>query len=193
MNSSKTTDGITIDIDSVYDATGSVYLHDIQIDMQPGEMIGVLGNSKSGKSLLLKTLSHANRLDKLYSIQSIHPNNIGSSYCPVDDILIGELTVRETLRYSARLNPVNESSEECEKRIQSLIEVFGLSGVADQVIGTLLKRSLSGGQKRRVAVLVELVKQKNLLLLDEPTRYVQPHITEYRHNYYCTNISDDVI
>lgn len=160
-----------IHIDSVFDKNNNAYLSDISLHIPAGSMIALLGGSNSGKSLLLKTLNHNNRLDKLYSSKTVQPSNIITGYCPTEDILIGELTVRETLRYSSQLRNPHESVADRESRIQSLIDAFELSHVADQVIGTLLKRSLSGGQKRRVSVLVELVANPQMLLLDEPTRY----------------------
>ncbi len=84
------------------------------------------------------------------------------------DNLIGELTVRETFRISAQLR-LNISADEIEQQVSSLIAGLGLSHVADNVIGTVLKRGLSGGEKRRVSVGNELAARPTVICLDEPT------------------------
>jgi ABC-type multidrug transport system ATPase subunit len=84
------------------------------------------------------------------------------------DELIGELTVRETFRISARLR-LSASDADIERDVEALIAGLGLSHVADNVIGTLLKRGLSGGEKRRVSVGVELAARPTVICLDEPT------------------------
>lgn len=131
-------------------------------------MVAIIGGAGAGKSLPLRSLS--NYIPTSLNVQKdVLPVHIRTGFVPTEDILIGELTVRETLRYSAQLRCPNEPSAEREARLQQLIDDFGLGKVADNQIGTVLKRGISGGQKRRVSVLVECAAQPDLLLLDEPT------------------------
>ena len=96
------------------------------------------------------------------------------------DELIGELTVRETFRISARLR-LSASDADIERDVEALIAGLGLSHVADNVIGTLLKRGLSGGEKRRVSVGVELAARPTVICLDEPTsENAHTHISRQR-------------
>jgi energy-coupling factor transporter ATP-binding protein EcfA2 len=83
--------------------------------------------------------------------------------------LVGDLTVRETLRLSHRLRVKSESSEERERHIDSVLSELGLTRVADSRIGDEKNRGLSGGERKRVSIGVELITSPSLLFLDEPT------------------------
>jgi len=106
------------------------------------------------------------------------------------DELIGELTVRETFRISARLR-LSASDADIERDVEALIAGLGLSHVADNVIGTLLKRGLSGGEKRRVSVGVELAARPTVICLDEPTSdsaHAQPAPAQRSHHSWSINL-----
>lgn len=95
-----------------------------------------------------------------------------------DDNLIGTLTVRETIAYSARLRlPDKMPWEEKRALIESTIIEMGLQDCADTVIGNWHLRGISGGEKRRVSIAIEILMRPRLLFLDEPTsgldRYVE--------------------
>lgn len=92
-----------------------------------------------------------------------------SAYVEQEDALIGSLTVGETLDFAARLSTPSASKAERLTRIDRLLADFGLSGVRDNLIGTAMKKGVSGGQKRRVSVAAQLVTGPRLLFLDEPT------------------------
>lgn len=93
-----------------------------------------------------------------------------SSYVDQEDTLIGTLTVRETLMYSALLRlPRNVPLAIKQKRVDDTINELGLTHVADSYIGVPGQRSLSGGEKRRVSIGKELVTSPSILFLDEPT------------------------
>lgn len=87
-----------------------------------------------------------------------------------DDTLIGTLTVREMISYSARLRLSNKMSRE-EKRslVEGTITEMGLQDCADTVIGNWHLRGVSGGEKRRVSIALEILMRPRLLFLDEPT------------------------
>lgn len=93
-----------------------------------------------------------------------------SAYVEQEDALVGSLTVRETLNFAARLSlPSSVSKLERIQRIESLLTAFGLTGQANNLIGTPIRKGISGGQKRRVSVASQLITSPKLLFLDEPT------------------------
>lgn len=83
--------------------------------------------------------------------------------------MIGSLTVGETLDFAAPLSTPSASKSERLTRIDRLLADFGLFNVRDNLIGTSMKKGVSGGQKRRVSVAAQLVTGPRLLFLDEPT------------------------
>ena len=90
-----------------------------------------------------------------------------------DDLLLSNLTVKETVRFAARLKtPKHVSDDEVEMLVDSTLSKLGLSHVKDSLIGVpggSKSRGISGGERKRVAVAVELVARPSILLLDEPT------------------------
>lgn len=97
-----------------------------------------------------------------------------------DDNLIGTLTVRETISYSARLRLPNKMGRS-EKRalVERTIIEMGLQDCADTVIGNWHLRGISGGEKRRVSIAVEILMRPRLLFLDEPTSGLDRYIISY--------------
>jgi ABC-type multidrug transport system ATPase subunit len=92
------------------------------------------------------------------------------AYVTQSDDLIGTLTVRETVSYSAHLRLSNETSPAEKKAIvESTIVEMGLQDCADTPIGNWHIRGLSGGEKRRVSIAVEILTRPRMLFLDEPT------------------------
>lgn len=135
----------------------------------------VFGASASGKSLLLQALSA--RVQNLSIIGSVFlngkpidptSNKNSVSYVSQETMLIGDLTAKEMVANSASFK--TKMPMKCvEESVDNVLKEFGLDHVADTYIGTIFRAGLSGGQKRRVDVAVELVSAPSLLLLDEPT------------------------
>lgn len=98
-------------------------------------------------------------------------NNNDFAYVPQEDILIGDLTAREMLTNNAVLKLPNNKAD-IDSIVEKLLKEFDLIHVADNKIGTIFKRGLSGGQKKRVDVGIEFVAPPLVLFLDEPTRSV---------------------
>lgn len=88
------------------------------------------------------------------------------AYVPQDDSLIGELTAREVTKFTATMK-LHEPSLTLDAKVDNLLASLGLSRVADGIIGTLIFRGLSGGQKKRAEIANELIASPNILLLDE--------------------------
>lgn len=93
-----------------------------------------------------------------------------SAYVEQEDALIGSLTVRETLAFAARLSlPSSIDGIVREQRIEYILKAFGLGDQADDLIGTPVRKGISGGQKRRLSVASQLITGPRILFLDEPT------------------------
>lgn len=136
------------------------------------------GPSGSGKSTLLNTL--ACRLDVNTIVQGEMRLNGApydnaelkriAGYVMQDDLLNGYLTVRETLMYTAKLRLDRSfTNKECQERVEDVMADLGLSHVHDVIVGTPLKKGISGGERKRVCVGMQLLNRPQLLFLDEPT------------------------
>ncbi|XP_006366225.1 ABC transporter G family member 11-like [Solanum tuberosum] len=144
--------------------------------VQPGEVLAIMGPSGCGKSTLLDTL--AGRLDSnTRQTGEILINGrrqslaFGTSaYVTQDDTLMTTLTVKEAIYYSAQLQlPDSMSRSEKRERAEQTIREMGLQDAMNTRIGGWSVKGLSGGQKRRVSICIEILKRPKLLFLDEPT------------------------
>ncbi|KAH7074680.1 ATP-binding cassette transporter-like protein [Paraphoma chrysanthemicola] len=147
--------------------------------IEAGELLALMGPSGSGKTTLLNVLAHRAAVPKATVKQELDINGAAtdlasfrklSSYVEQEDALVGSLTVRETLYFAAQLAlPSSISKSERKTRIASLLSAFGLTNQADTLIGTPIRKGVSGGQKRRVSVASQLITSPKILFLDEPT------------------------
>lgn len=147
--------------------------------IQAGEVLALMGPSGSGKTTLLNILAHRAAMPKASIHQTLCINGAQtsiagfrklSSYVEQEDALVGSLTVRETLYFAAQLAlPSSISKSERKARIEGLLSAFGLRDQADTLIGTPIRKGVSGGQKRRVSVASQLITSPKILFLDEPT------------------------
>lgn len=150
-------------------------LDGVDLEVRTGEFIGILGGSGQGKSTLLNALCGINPATKgtvtiedvpVHSLIRDRPGSIG--YVPQDDIVHPELTVRQAFRFSARLRlrlPENERKE----LIDRTIEVLGLTPHVSKKVS-----QLSGGQRKRVSIGIELLSKPDVLFLDEPSSGLDP-------------------
>jgi len=157
-------------------AARKAILENVNISCYPQEFIGLVGPSGAGKTTLMKTMSGLlppqGRVliegEDLYHNYDSFRSQIG--YVPQDDILHKELTVEQALRYSARLRlPEDVGAGEIEARVNKVLEQVELSGQRGQPI-----QSLSGGQRKRASIAVELLADPPLFFLDEPTSGLDP-------------------
>jgi ABC-type multidrug transport system ATPase subunit len=138
-----------------------------------------MGPSGSGKSTLLNVLAHRPFAPKFSVEGQICINRAEAStaafrragcFVEQEDSLIGSLTARETLDFAAKLGlPSSVSRAERRRRVDGLLASFGLLRSADTIIGTAIRKGLSGGEKRRVSVASQLITCPKILFLDEPT------------------------
>ncbi|KAF7233474.1 hypothetical protein EG68_08766 [Paragonimus skrjabini miyazakii] len=135
-----------------------------------------MGPTGSGKSSLLDVL--AGRKDPRFLSGQVlvdglpQPKNFKciSGYVVQDDIVMGTLTVRENLNFSAALRMTDQcSKQERRRKVNEIIDELGLTGVADSKIGTDLIRGVSGGERKRTNIGMELITDPPVLFLDEPT------------------------
>jgi ABC transport system ATP-binding/permease protein len=149
-------------------------LNQVTLAIEPGQFVALVGGSGTGKSTLMRTLlgidpTTQGRVyingDDLRTTFNIYRTQIG--YVPQDDIIHGQLTVREVLTYAAQLRLPPDT--EVERVVnQTLIEIE--MGDRDRV----LVNQLSGGQRKRVSIGVELLADPKLFFLDEPTSGLDP-------------------
>uniref|UniRef100_A0A673C1Y3 ATP-binding cassette sub-family G member 2-like n=1 Tax=Sphaeramia orbicularis TaxID=375764 RepID=A0A673C1Y3_9TELE len=143
--------------------------------MKPG-LNGIMGATGSGKSSFLDVLAARKDPSGLTGEVLIdgapQPPNFKclSGYVVQDDVVMGTLTVRENFRFSAALRlPSSICQEEKEQKVNKLIQELGLSRVADSRVGTQLIRGISGGERKRTNIGMELIIDPPVLFLDEPT------------------------
>ncbi|XP_037686157.1 broad substrate specificity ATP-binding cassette transporter ABCG2-like [Choloepus didactylus] len=150
-------------------------LKDINGVMKPG-LNAILGPTGGGKSSLLDVLAarkdpHGLSGDVLIN-GAPRPANFkcNSGYVVQDDVVMGTLTVRENLQFSAALRlPTTMMNHEKNERINKLIQELGLDKVADSKVGTQFIRGVSGGERKRTSIGMELITDPSILFLDEPT------------------------
>ncbi|WP_097262231.1 ABC transporter ATP-binding protein/permease [Streptomyces sp. TLI_55] len=156
---------------------GKQILKDVSFGVPEKSLIAVIGPSGSGKSTLLKALTGyrpANQGDVLYDNRNLYKQfaelrqRIG--LVPQDDILHKELTVKKALKYAAKLRfPADTTGAEREARINEVLRELKLDIHKEKKV-----TSLSGGQRKRVSVALELLTKPSLIFLDEPTSGLDP-------------------
>ncbi|WP_425835513.1 FHA domain-containing protein [Streptomyces fractus] len=156
---------------------GKQILKDVSFGVPEKSLIAVIGPSGSGKSTLLKALTGyrpANEGDVLYDNRNLYKQfaelrqRIG--LVPQDDILHKELTVKKALKYAAKLRfPADTSVQERQQRIDEVLRELKLDIHKEKKV-----TSLSGGQRKRVSVALELLTKPSLIFLDEPTSGLDP-------------------
>ena len=141
---------------------------------ESGELLGIMGSSGTGKSTLMNILTGSIKPQKGavyingYSIDQIRFQNL-IGYVPQDDLLFEELSVYRNLYFSAKLCFKTYSDAEVEERVNRMLQELDLSDVRDMKVGSPLKKYISGGQRKRLNIALELIREPSILLLDEPT------------------------
>ncbi|MFM8413723.1 MAG: ATP-binding cassette domain-containing protein [Planctomycetota bacterium] len=164
-------------VEVAVEASGKRLLEGVSLVIQPGELVAIMGPSGAGKSTLLSVLNGqvapaAGRIVigglDLHDHFELFRGRIG--YVPQDDILHADLTVWQALWYAARLRlPRDMADEEIARRIRQVLGQLGLEGTEDTRVGDQRKRGISGGQRKRVNLAMELLTDPPILVLDEPT------------------------
>lgn len=155
---------------------GKLGLRDVNMSEESGKLIGIMGGSGAGKSTLLNVLN-GNEVPSAGSV-TINGRNIHTQkeeiqgvigHVSQDDLLIEELTVYENLFYNAKLCFGNLSDTEISKKCDDLLASIGLAETRNLKVGSPLEKTISGGQRKRLNISLELIREPSVLFVDEPT------------------------
>lgn len=151
-------------------------LHNLHLAETSGKLIGIMGGSGSGKSTLLSVLNGSlkpssgkvtiNGVDVHGEREKIR-GVIG--HVSQDDLLIEELTVFQNLFYNAKLCFGDLNDEKISERVHRLLHTLGLYDTKDLKVGNPLEKTISGGQRKRLNIALELIREPSVLFVDEPT------------------------
>jgi ABC-type multidrug transport system ATPase subunit len=167
--------GVRIEADGLQVVrNGRVILSDVSLGVEPGELVAIIGSSGAGKSTLLDAIAGLRpvtngvvRFDRI-AVATTKSGVVG--YVPQDDIIHRDLPVAATLRYAARLRlPSRTSSADIDRVVSQTLDDLDLAGRSTVRVG-----DLSGGQRKRVSICVELLARPRAFFLDEPTSGLDP-------------------
>jgi len=158
-------------------------LNPVTASFQAGVLNVIMGPSGSGKTSLLNAMALRLRNTAGTRYRSsgdltfngavpsdLVVRSVCSYVCQDDDALLSSLTVRETLRFSARLRlPAHMTHDQKHQRAEEVLLKLGLKDCANNLIGSDMIKGISGGEKRRVSIAVQILTDPRVLLLDEPT------------------------
>jgi ABC transporter ATP-binding protein, putative len=155
---------------------GDLGLHNISFAEEHGRLVGIMGASGAGKTTLLNLLSgttnpssgsvRINGID-LHKEREALEGTIG--VIPQDDLLIEELTVFQNLYYSAKFCFRHKSEAELCELVDKMLASLGLLERKDLKVGSPLNKMISGGQRKRLNIALELIREPSILFVDEPT------------------------
>ncbi len=185
------TDGFRVDVLNVNKNFNNVsVLKDISFSIKSGEFVGFLGPSGSGKTTLIKIIAGAILQDSgnVYFDGFLNKNGFFNSQIgvvPQDDILHDNLTPKESISFACRMRLSGDASnEEIDEQTKKILTILEIENISNSQIN-----SLSGGQKKRVSVGIELAAQPALLMLDEPTSNLDPGL-EYKTMRLLRKVAD---
>jgi ABC-type multidrug transport system ATPase subunit/ABC-type transport system involved in multi-copper enzyme maturation permease subunit len=155
---------------------GKQVLHDVSLSLPAGQLVAIVGGSGAGKTMLLEALAGVRPADEgsvrfggveLYEHLDAFRGVLG--YVPQDDIIHAELPLARTLRYAARLRVAASAPSETDARVARALRALDLEERANVRVG-----ALSGGQRKRASIAVELLTDPQVFFLDEPTSGLDP-------------------
>lgn len=151
-------------------------IHGFSFHGKSGQLAGIMGGSGTGKSTLLKAMNGSLKRNKgniyinghdLVKKKKELDGIIG--FIPQDDLLIEELTVYQNLHFNARLCLNKLSRHELDEKVERTLHDLGLFEVSDLKVGSQLNKYISGGQRKRLNIALELIREPYILFVDEPT------------------------
>lgn len=158
-------------------------MHNFSFDLHNGQLVAIMGGSGVGKSTLLSLLNGTLRPQS----GSITVNGTDISdpaakaligFVPQDDLLIEDLTVYQNLWYTAKLCFEGMPDSEIDARVLSVLTQLGLDAAKDLKVGSPINKFISGGQRKRLNIALELIREPAILFLDEPTSGLSSSDTE---------------
>ena len=166
-----------------FEQGGDNGMHNFTFNLYSGELVAIMGGSGVGKSTLLSLLNGT--LVPQEGEITINGHAITEpeakaliGFVPQDDLLIEELTVYENLWFTARLCFDGLTDAEIDRKVISVLEDLGLDAAKDLKVGSPIKKYISGGQRKRLNIALELIRQPAILFLDEPTSGLSSADTE---------------
>ncbi len=155
---------------------GNIGLHEINLNEESGRLVGIMGASGSGKSTLLNVLNGNlkpskgwTRINGIDIHSESHEIEGLIGYVAQDDLLIDELTVFQNLFYNAKLCFGQKGKEEITEMVEEMLSILGLSETRNLKVGNPLDKTISGGQRKRLNIALELIREPAVLFVDEPT------------------------
>jgi ABC-type multidrug transport system ATPase subunit len=155
---------------------GAYGLRDVTVTGREGQMVGVMGASGSGKSMLFDVLNGSERpTSGSVFINGVDIHNQSEQvegligFVPQDDLLIEDLTVYENMYYAAKLCFDGYSRDQLQSVVEETLSSLGLDSVKDLPVGSPLRKTISGGQRKRLNIGLELLREPMVLFVDEPT------------------------
>ena len=155
---------------------GKKGLDDLTFSVDSGTLVGIMGGSGAGKSTLLNILNGSSKPSSgsvqvnginLYERKGFHEGLVGN--IPQDDLLIEELTVFQNLYYNTKLCYGKLDDFEIRSKVENVLDSLGLNEIKDLRVGSVLNKMISGGQRKRLNIGLELVREPSILFVDEPT------------------------
>lgn len=155
---------------------GKIGLHPLIFEEESNNMIGIMGGSGAGKSTLLNVLngnaapSAGALMINGYDVYKERENIEGLiGYVPQDDLLIEELTVFQNLFYNSKLCFDGFNDEQITKMVMKILNSLGLEETRDLKVGNVMMKTISGGQRKRLNIGLELIREPSVMFVDEPT------------------------
>lgn len=151
-------------------------LHTFSVSETGGKLVGIMGTSGAGKSTLLGILNGQTPPDSgrltingidIYQEQRRLEGVIG--HVPQDDLLFEDLTVFDNLFYNASLCLADLSAAERTLKVEALLGELHQAGTRDLIVGSPMEKSISGGERKRLNIALELIREPSILFVDEPT------------------------
>lgn len=158
-------------------------MHNFSFDMRNGELIAIMGGSGAGKTTLVSILNGSIKPQSGsitingHSIEEQETKEL-IGFVPQDDLLIEELTVYQNLYYTAKLCFEGMTEEDIDKRVMKTLKDLGLEQAKDLKVGSPINKFISGGQRKRLNIALELIREPAVLFLDEPTSGLSSADTE---------------
>lgn len=158
-------------------------LHDFTFNLHNGELVAIMGSSGVGKSTLLSLLNGTLHPQKGSITINGHDINEQEAkkligFVPQDDLLIEELTVYQNLWFTAKLCFDGMSDAELDHKVMSILSDLGLENARNLKVGSAINKYISGGQRKRLNIALELIREPAILYLDEPTSGLSSADTE---------------